>query len=197
MASHGEITQLLQQRDDRSLEKLFLIVYDELKMLAAQIFKGEFRTDHTLQPTALVHEAYMRLMGDFDGISWQSRAHFFGIAARSMRQILVSHAIAHKAEKRGGGQTVIALDDAISYLSTQSIEIVSLSEALTRLESLDQRQADIVELRFFGGLTVEEAAEVLDVSPSTIKREWEMARVWLYRELRDDRTTAATSVNEV
>jgi RNA polymerase sigma-70 factor, ECF subfamily len=186
MASHGEITRLLQQRDERSLEKLFPIVYDELKMLAGQIFKGEFRKDHTLQPTALVHEAYMRLMGELDGISWQNRAHFFGIAARSMRQILVGHARAHRADKRGGGQTVIALDDAISYLSTQSIEIVSLSEALDRLEELDPRQAQIVELRFFGGLSVEEAAEVLDVSPSTIKREWSMARVWLYRELTHD-----------
>jgi len=186
MASHGEITRLLQQRDEGSLEKLFPIVYDELKLLAAQIFQGEFRKDHTLQPTALVHEAYMRLMGDFDEISWQSRAHFFGIAARSMRQILVSHAIAHKAEKRGGGQTVIALDEAISYLSTQSIEMVSLNEALKRLEELDRRQAEIVELRFFGGLTVEEAAEVLNVSASTVKREWEMARVWLYRQLRHD-----------
>ncbi len=187
MASHGEITRLLQQRDEGSLEKLYPIVYDELKLLASQIFRGEFRKDHTLQPTALVHEAYIRLMGDFEGISWQSRAHFFGIAARSMRQILVNHAVAHKAEKRGGGQTVIALDEAISYLSTQSIEIVSLNEALERLEAIDERQAKIVELRFFGGLTVEEAAEVLAISQSTIKREWEMARVWLYRELKHDR----------
>ena len=137
-----------------------------------------------MQPTALVHEAYIRLLGDSDGITWENRAHFFGIAARSMRQILVNHAVAHNADKRGGGQTVLALDDAVSFFQTQDLEILSLHEALVRLEVLDTRQAEIVELKFFGGMTIDEIAAVLDISPATIKREWEMARSWLYRELK-------------
>src|SRR5882757_4648197 len=114
----GDITRLLRQGDKQSLEELFPIVYHELHDIAASLFRGEFREGHTLQPTALVHEAYLRFAGDFEGIPWQNRAHFFGIAARSMRQILVNHAIAHNAEKRGGGQTMIALDDAISFFQT-------------------------------------------------------------------------------
>ena len=184
MGQTGDITQLLQQGDKQSLEKLFPIVYDELRVLAAALFRSERRSGHTLQPTALVHEAYLRLVGDFGDISWQNRAHFFGIAARSMRQILVNHAVAHNADKRGGGQTVIALDDVISFFQTQDIEILSLHEALERLATIDPRQAEIVELRFFGGLTIEEAAQVLAISDSTVKREWEMAKAWLYRDLR-------------
>jgi RNA polymerase sigma factor (TIGR02999 family) len=184
MANAGEITKLLQQGDSQSLEKLLPIVYDELRSLAAALFRGEFRVNHTLQPTALVHEAYLKLIGDADKISWQNRAHFFGIAARSMRQILVTHAIAHRAGKRGGGQTVLALDDAVSFFQTQDVEIISLNEALEKLERLDKRQTEIVELKFFGGLTNEETAEVLGISVSTVKREWEMARSWLYRELK-------------
>lgn len=184
MANTGEITKLLQRGDPQSLEKLLPIVYDELRSLAGAIFRGEFRANHTLQPTALVHEAYLKLIGDANKISWQNRTHFFGIAARSMRQILVTHAIAHRAEKRGGGQTVLALDDAVSFFQTQNIEIISLHEALERLALLDARQAEIVELKFFGGLTNEETAEFLGISVSTVKREWEMARSWLYRELK-------------
>jgi len=184
MENSGEITKLLQNGDSEALEKLFPVVYDELHRMAAAIFRGEFRADHTLQPTALVHEAYLKLIGDSGRISWQNRAHFFGIAARSMRQILVTHAIAHRAEKRGGGQTVLALDDALSFFQTQDVEILALHEALERLAELDKKQAEIVELKFFGGLTNEETAEVLSVSVSTVKREWEMARSWLYRELK-------------
>ena len=185
MANAGEITKLLQQGDSQSLEKLLPIVYDELRGLASALFRGEFRVNHTLQPTALVHEAYLKLIGDASKISWQNRAHFFGIAARSMRQILVTHAIAHRAGKRGGGQTVLALDDAVSFFQTQDVEIISLNEALEKLARLDKKQTEIVELKFFGGLTNEETAEVLGISVSTVKREWEMARSWLYRELKN------------
>ena len=184
MNQAGEITQLLQLGDKQSLEKLLPIVYDELRNLASGLFRGEFRENHTLQPTALVHEAYLRLVGNSDDITWQNRAHFFGIAARSMRQILVNHAIAHNADKRGGGQTMLALDDAVSFFQTQGVGILALHEALEKLESLDERQAEIVDLRFFSGLTIIEVAEVLGISPTTVKREWEMARSWLYRELK-------------
>ncbi|MGI8787749.1 MAG: sigma-70 family RNA polymerase sigma factor [Pyrinomonadaceae bacterium] len=184
MTKTGEITKLLQDRDEQALEKLLPFVYDELHSLASALFDKEFRGNHTLQPTALVHEAYLRLVGDESGISWQSRAHFFGIAARSMRQILVNHAVAHNTDKRGGKQTIIALDDAISFFQTQDIEILALHEALEKFAALDRRQAEIVELKFFGGLTIEEIAEVLNVSTATVKRDWEMARSWLYRELK-------------
>ncbi|MBS1794706.1 MAG: sigma-70 family RNA polymerase sigma factor [Acidobacteria bacterium] len=183
MENPGEITKILQAGDRAALERIFPVVYDELREIAGALFRNEFRADHTLQPTALVHEAFLRLAGGKE-ISWQSRAHFFGIAARSMRQILVSHAVAHNAAKRGGGETVIALDDAVSFFQTRDIEILALHEALERLAALDGRQAGIVELKFFGGLTNEETAEVLGVSVSTVKREWEMARSWLYRELK-------------
>lgn len=184
MAKTGEITELLKQTDAQSLEKLFPIVYDELREIAGALFRNEFRANHTLQPTALVHEAFLRLVGNEGEISWQNRAHFFGIAARSMRQILVNHAVAHKAEKRGGGETVLALDEAVSFFQTQDIEILELHEALEKLAHLDKKQAETVELKFFGGLTNEETAEVLGISVSTVKREWEMARSWLYRELK-------------
>ena len=184
MADKGEITELLRQGDAQSLEKLFPFVYDELREIAGALFRNEFRANHTLQPTALVHEVFMRLIGDKAEVSWQNRAHFFGIAARSMRQILVSHAVRHNADKRGGGQTVLALDEAVSFFQTQNIEILALHEALEQLAQLDEKQAKIVELKFFGGLTNEETAEVLQTSVSTVKREWEMARSWLYRELK-------------
>lgn len=184
MKEAGEITQLLQLGDKQSLEKLMPIVYDELHALASILFRDEFRENHTLQPTALVHEAYLRLVGDSNDISWKNRSHFFGIAARSMRQILVNHAVAHNADKRGGGQTLLALDAAVSFFQTQDLEILELHEALEKLESLDKRQAEIVELKFFGGMTIEEVGEVLEISPATVKRDWEMARTWLYRELK-------------
>lgn len=184
MATKSEITELLKEPNARALEQLFPIVYDELREIAGALFRNEFRADHTLQPTALVHEAFLRLVGGECEISWQNRAHFFGIAARSMRQILVNHAVRHNAEKRGGGETVIALDEAVSFFQTQDIEILALHEALEKLAKLDEKQAATIELKFFGGLTNEETAEVLGVSVSTVKREWEMARTWLYRELK-------------
>lgn len=184
MASRMEITGLLQKGGAGAIDELFPVVYSELHDIAAALFRGEFRSDHTLQPTALVHEAYMRLIGTGGEISWQSRAHFFGVAARSMRQILVNHAKAHNAQKRSGGKTMVALDDAISLFQTKDIEILALHEALENFAMLDKRQAEIVELKFFGGLKNEEIAEILQISVSTITREWELARIWLYRELK-------------
>ena len=147
MSQNEEITRLLQQGNAEDFEKLFPIVYGELREIAAALFRNEYRSNHTLQPTALVHEAFMRLVGGNceNEISWQNRAHFFGIAARSMRQILVNHAVARNAEKRGGQQTIVALDDAISFFQTQDIEILALHEALERFAEIDQRQAEIVE----------------------------------------------------
>ena len=185
MAGNTDITKLLQNGGSQALEELFPLVYGELHDLAAALFRGEHRANHTLQPTALVNEAFLRLIGSNNEISWQNRAHFFGIAARSMRQILVNHAVAHNAEKRGGDKTMVALDDAISFFQTQSIEVLALHEALEKFALLDKRQAAIVELKFFGGLKNEEIAEVLDISISTITREWEMARAWLYREMKN------------
>ncbi len=184
MPENKDITKLLREGNPQALEQLFPIVYGELHKIADALFRREFRANHTLQPTALVHEAYLKLIGDGNEISWQNRAHFFGIAARSMRQILVNHAVAHNTDKRGGKETIVALDDAISFFQTRDIEILSLHQALERLEALDEREAKIVEMKFFGGLKIEEIAEVLNVSPATVKRDWEMARTWLYRELK-------------
>lgn len=183
MAENPHITQLLQQGNAHSMEELFPIVYGELHELASALFRNEYRSNHTLQPTALVHEAYLKLVGSGSEITWQNRAHFFGIAARSMRQILVNHAEARNAEKRGGDKTLIALDDAISFFQTQDIEIIALNEALEKMASLDPRQAEIVELKFFGGLTIEEIAEILKVSERTVRRDWETAKLWLHRYL--------------
>lgn len=182
MADGGEITGLLQAGDGAALEKLLPLVYDELKSLANGLFRRE-RAGHTLQPTALVHEAYLKLVGEDGKISWQNRAHFFGIAANSMRQILVNHAKARNRQKRGGGQTLIVLDDSISFSYAKDLDVLALHEALEMLAQLDGRQAKIVELRFFGGLTLEETAAVLEISTATVSREWEMARTWLYRQL--------------
>ena len=184
MTENPHITRLLQQGDARSIEELFPIVYGELHQLAEALFSREYRANHTLQPTALVNEVYLRLVRSGGEISWQNRAHFFGIAARSMRQILVNHAEAHNAEKRGGGNTVIALDDAISFFQTQDIEILALHEALENMAKLDKRQAEIVELKFFGGLTIEEIAEILNISERTVRRDWETAKLWLRRALK-------------
>lgn len=184
MPENKDITTLLQDGGAQALEQLFPVVYDELHQIAAALFRGEYRSNHTLQPTALIHEAFIKLISNKEKISWQNRAHFFGIAARSMRQILVNHAAAHTAEKRSGRQTIVALDDAVSFFQTQDIEILALSEALDKFGRIDKRQAEIVELKFFGGLKNEEIAEIMQISVSTVGREWEMARIWLYRELK-------------
>ena len=184
MKAKSDVTQLLQQyrngnRD--ALDALFPLVYDELKRIAASRLRNE-RRDHTLQPTALVHEAYMRLI-DQHSSDWQNRAHFFGLAAEMMRRILVNHAIKRNADKRFGNQTRLALDDAISFANESNINIISLDEALNKLVIFDEMQARIVELRFFTGLSIEETAEVLNVSDSTVKREWRIAKAWLHQQI--------------
>ena len=167
--------------DQKAVSKVMPVVYDELRRLAGRYLRRE-RPGQTLQPTALVHEAYLRLSKDKKR-SWQNRTHFLAIAALSMRQILVERARARGASKRGGAQVRITLDEALAVQRETSIDLVALDEALTRLALIDPQQARIVELRFFGGLTVEEAAEALGISPATVKRGWSVARAWLKREL--------------
>ena len=157
------------------------LVYAELHRLAASYLSRE-RSNHTLQPTALVNEAYLRLI-DQNSVAWQNRAQFFGIAAQMMRRILVNHARDRHADKRGGDAIRLSLDDAISFFEERDVNLVALSDALEQLAKLDLRQSQIVELRFFGGLTIEEVAEHLHASPATIKREWTTAKLWLLREI--------------
>jgi len=157
------------------------LVYDELRRLANHYLRRE-RSDHTLQSTALVHEAYMRLAGG-SAPQWQNRAHFFGIAARLMRQILVEHARGHDAEKRGGHALTLTLDDAVAPLQQTDVDVIALDKALADLSKLDPQQSRIVELRFFAGLTIEDTSEVLGISPATVKRDWVTARAWLFRAM--------------
>jgi len=166
---------------EQTRDQMLKLVYDELRRLARAFLLRE-RADHTLQPTALVHEAYLRLMKDRPD-RWQNRSHFCAIAAHSMRQILIERARARHAQKRFGGQARVTLEDALVAGGEQSIDLLALDEAINRLAELDQEQARIVELRFFGGLTVEETAEALGTSPATVKRHWTIARAWLAREL--------------
>jgi len=182
--SPHKVTQLLQQwsrGDDAALAGLTPLVYEELRRLAHHYMEGQ-RPDHTLQTTALVNEAYLRLAGQTNP-RWQNRAHFFAVAARAMRQILVSYARSNCAQKRGGGGVRVELDEAAILSPEQSKEIVDLHEALERLGTLDSRKAQVVELKFFGGLNYDEMAEVLKISRVTVRRDWEFARVWLYKEL--------------
>ena len=179
----GEVTRLLGDlRSGKDVgAELFTLVYDELRRIAAAYLRRE-RPDHTLQPTALVHEAYLRLV-DQSEQNWQNRAHFLGIGAHLMRQILVDHARKRRAEKRGGGEQPVTLDDLALPGFKQPEEILAIDQALARLEQLDERQSKIVELRFFGGLTEKEIAECLGVSDRTVKREWSVAKAWLYAEI--------------
>jgi len=179
-----EITQLLrqwQQGDSEALETLMPRVYNELKRLAGSYLRRE-RPDHTLQSAALVNEAYLRLV-DQNQTQWQNKAHFFGIAAQMMRRILADHARSHNAEKRGAGVPALELDEALAEAQTRNIDMLDLDEALGRLEKLDHQQGKIVELRFFGGLSIEDTANVLNISPATVKRDWAAARAWLFREV--------------
>jgi len=166
---------------DLNLDTLLPIVYQELRRLAAGYLRRE-KPGQTLQPTALVHEAYLRLMKDRPG-RWQNRAHFCAIAAHSMRQILIERARARSAAKRGGARQRITLDEGLVAGGDRSIDLIALDEALQRLAEIDPEQARLVELRFFGGLTIEETAEALDMSPATVKRHWTVAKAWLTREL--------------
>ena len=180
----GEVTRLLGElrRGSPDAEaKLLPLVYEHLHRLAAHYMRQE-RQDHTLQATALLNEAYLRLVSQ-EKTEWQDRAHFFGVAARLMREILVDHARARQAGKRGGLVEKLPLDEAHDFSPAKSRELVELDDALRSLEKLDPQQARIVELRFFAGLTVEETAEVLGISPRTVKRDWSVARAWLHGEL--------------
>lgn len=167
--------------EDPSLEGMLPQVYEELRQVAAGYLRHE-RSDHTLQPTALVHEAYLRLLGQRT-IDWQNRAQLLAISARMMRRILLTHAAARATAKRGSGATRLSLDSALDVFDQREISAATLHALLRELDALDLRQGQIVELRFFGGLNVEETAEVLGISPRTVKREWAVAKLWLEREL--------------
>jgi RNA polymerase sigma-70 factor (ECF subfamily) len=182
----GQVTELLSQyRAGRreALDQLVPVVYGELRAIAARYLRGEW-AGHTLQPTALVHEAYMRLV-DQREVEWQNRAHFFGVAAQIMRRLLVDHARGRNRRKRGGGLLMVPLEenDVAGPAPDEGLDLVALDDALERLTALSPQQARIVELRYFGGLSIEETAEVLGVSTMTVKRGWAMARAWLHREL--------------
>ncbi|MBI3400300.1 MAG: sigma-70 family RNA polymerase sigma factor [Acidobacteria bacterium] len=184
--SPGDVTRLLQawgNGDQEALNKLLPHIYDELRRLAGSQLRRE-GSPHTLQPTALVHEAYLRLAGQ-DRTRWQNRAHFLGVAAQAMRRILIDHARAGHAAKRGGDVVKVALDDVEAGQSSgeTDLDLVALDAALTRLAAIDPQKSRIVELRFFGGLSVDEVAEVLNLSPRTVARQWQMARAWLYGEI--------------
>jgi RNA polymerase sigma-70 factor, ECF subfamily len=186
MSSPEAVTALLKQWSDGSkeaLDRLMPVVYSQLRKLAAHILRSE-RPDHTLRATELVHEAYLKLI-DSD-IPWQNRVHFYAVAAKVLRHILVDHAKAHRREKRGGDAERIPLDEALVVGPETSSEVVELDEALKRLSLNDERKSQVVELTFFGGMTHEEIAAVLQISPKTVQRELRVAKAWLHRELRAD-----------
>ena len=179
-----EITQLLlkwSNGDSNALEQLMPLVYPELRRMA-QRFMGRENSHHTLQTSALINEAYLRLV-DQQAVKWQDRAHFYAVAAQVMRHILIDHARRYRYGKRGAGAKHIAFDEAAGLKNERAAEFIALDDALTALARIDPRKSSIVELKFFGGLTVEEIAEVLDISPITVKREWRAAKAWLLREI--------------
>lgn len=191
----NDVTRLLgelRNGNEDAVAKLVPLLYRELRRLAGAYLSSE-RRNHTLQPTALVHEAYLRLVDQRD-VQWQNRQHFFGIAAQVMRRVLLDHARGHEAVKRGGAVPKVSLEEAIVISKERSAELLALDEALTRLAALDQQQARIIELRFFGGLTVEETAQLLGISPATVKRDWNMAKAWLNREVRKERGSESREV---
>ncbi|MCC6364559.1 MAG: sigma-70 family RNA polymerase sigma factor [Bryobacterales bacterium] len=184
--SKHEVTQLLsdlQNGRTGAANDLLPLVYNELRRIAGAYMRRE-RSNHTLQATALVHEAYLQLV-DQTRVDWKNRAHFFGVAAQLMRRILVEHARAHHAQKRGGDASKLSLEEAINYFPQKEMTLVALDDALKQLEELDPRQSRIVELRFFGGLTTEEVAEVIGISTATVEREWRSARAWLHSQLAE------------
>jgi RNA polymerase sigma factor (TIGR02999 family) len=179
-----QVTQLLvrwREGDHRAFDELMPLVYTELHRLAAHYMRGE-RPGHTLQTSALVNEAFLRLAGHED-IQWQDRTHFFAVAAQAMRRILVDHARRRGNQKRGGGGHKVALDEALVVSAERAEEVVALDDALARLAEIAPRKSQLVELRFFGGLSIEETAEVLQVSPGTVMRDWTFAKAWLRREI--------------
>jgi RNA polymerase sigma factor (TIGR02999 family) len=180
----NQVTELLaawSRGDESALEKLMPLVYDELRRLANR-YMGRERAGHTLQTTALVNEAYLRLVGA-SGVRWQNRAHFFAVSAQVMRRILVDFARSRNFQKRGGGARQVSLDQALEISEERDADLVALDDALEALARLDPRKGHVVEMRFFGGLSVEETASVLGVSPDTVMRDWKMAKVWLLREM--------------
>ena len=184
MPGDTDITKALAQLANggrEGLDHLLPVVYDELYRLARRQLRDE-RADHTLGATALVHEAYLKLSG-LDRMHWQNRAHFMAVAAQAMRRVLVNHATARTAQKRGGKRERVALDDVILVTAERAEELIALDAALTRLAERDPRQARVIECRFFAGMSIEETAEALDISPVTVKRDWTLARAWLHREL--------------
>jgi len=178
-----DVTEILQDWNGNgdAPARLMPLVYDELRRLAAGYLRRE-RFDHTLQPTALVHEAYLRLV-DQSRVEWQNRAHFYSIAAQMMRRILIDHARAHASEKRGGHERRLSLDEAAILPQERAADLIALDDALKQLAAMDERKSRVVELRFFGGLSVKETAEALGVHPATVERDWTIAKAWLYREL--------------
>ncbi len=184
-----DVTSLLldlQHGRPEAMDDLIPLVYSQLRTLAASYLRNEQR-QHTLQPTALIHEAFLRLV-DQRTATWQNRAHFLGVAAQVMRRILVDHARRRTAGKRGGGK-IVTLDEELTP-QAERLDLVRVDEALDELKAVDERQARVVELRYFGGLSIEETAQVLDVSPATVKRDWVLAKAWLFRALRDGQDTS-------
>jgi RNA polymerase sigma factor (TIGR02999 family) len=184
-SSSTDVTQLLiswGKGDKQALDKLMPLVYGELHRIASRYLRRE-RKGHTLQTTALINEAFLRVV-DQNSVNWQNRAQFFGVAAQMMRRILVDHARSHLYAKRGGGAQKLTLDEAIAMPQERDFELVALDDALTTLAAIDPQQSRIIELRFFGGLTIEETADVLGISPATVKRDWNMAKAWLYGEIK-------------
>lgn len=181
-----EVTQLLadwSKGDKSALDKLLPLVHAELRRIARRQMSHE-RPGHTLQATALINEVYLKLLGQ-ESFEWHNRAHFFAVCAQIMRHILIDHARAHTREKRGGGAVQVSLDKAVVIASEQAEHLLALDEALRSLENLDAQKAKIVELRYFGGLSLEETAEVLDISPRTVRREWQRSKAWLYRMISE------------
>ncbi len=183
--AQAEVTQLLldwSNGDQNALDKLVPLVYDELRRLARHYMQRE-TPGHTLQTTALVNEAYLRLVDQT--VPWQNRAHFFAIAAQMMRRILIDHARSHARQKRGGGTVQVSLDEAAIMPQEQAAELIALDEALQRLTEIDPRRGRVVELRFYGGLSIEETANVLKISPNTVMRDWNLAKAWLFKEINE------------
>lgn len=188
--SPRSITELLiewRDGDETALDRLMPLVYEELRRLARYYMRRE-RPGHTLQTAALVNEAYLRLV-DHKGMRWQNRAHFYAVASQAMRRILVDHARSRQYLKRGGGSQIVGLDEAAAVVQKQAVDVVALDDALTDLSAIDPRKSQIVEMRYFGGMTVEETAEVLGLSPVTVMRDWSTAKAWLLRAI----TTGASA----
>lgn len=192
MSTPQEITALLLawgNGDKAALDQLMPLVYDELRRIAHR-YLGRERVGHTLQSAALVNEAYLKLIGERQ-MDWQNRAHFFAVAAQLMRMILVDYARTRNRDRRGGGAQRVSLEDALAVADEQSADLVALDDAMKALAAFDERKSKVAELRFFGGLSIEETAEVLHISPVTVMREWRLAKAWLYRQLNRETTDEA------